>query len=148
MLDSARSFAVDSPPPALSLWPPEAWTTLVHTHVNLLVTGAMPVCAAFVNAMKPHVAPPVYSASCGLPFTIPPGVRTLILRSPEVLDSDEQRRFLEWLDRTDRQPQVIAVTSAPLYARVEQREFIDELYYRLNVVRVDVAPARAGASLS
>jgi len=50
----------------------------------------------------------------------------------------EQRRLLDWLERCAGRYQVVSTTTSPLLALVEARVFHDALFYRLNVVCVDV----------
>ena len=43
-----------------------------------------------------------------------------------------------WLDDAVGTVQVIATTSEPLFPLVERGAFLDVLYYRLNILRVEV----------
>ncbi len=53
------------------------------------------------------------------------------------LDRREQARLNDWLAERGDEVRVIATSPQPLYDRVERREFLEPLYYRLNVVCLD-----------
>jgi len=46
--------------------------------------------------------------------------------------------LLDWLDRAAGRTQVVSMTPASLWPRVQAGEFMDRLYYRLNTVCMDV----------
>src|SRR5512134_4027556 len=70
----------------------------------------------------------------------------LILRDVGNLTPEGQRRLMEWLDDNVRdRVQVIATNAAPLWPQVRDGTFTEALYYRLNVIYIDLTD---GASLS
>jgi DNA-binding NtrC family response regulator len=55
------------------------------------------------------------------------------------LTPEGQRRLMEWLDCSDRyRIQVIATNSVALWPRVKDGSFTEALYYRLNMIYVDL----------
>jgi DNA-binding NtrC family response regulator len=64
---------------------------------------------------------------------------TLVLRDVDCLKPVEQVQLLEWLQQNDFALQVVASTSVPLLPRVATGAFLDSLYYRLNVLYLDLA---------
>jgi transcriptional regulator of acetoin/glycerol metabolism len=50
----------------------------------------------------------------------------------------EQIRILQWLDEVAGHIRVVSTTTVPIFPRVTRGEFNEVLYYRLNVVYVDV----------
>jgi transcriptional regulator of acetoin/glycerol metabolism len=74
--------------------------------------------------------------------------RTMILHEVGALKADEQRRLLAWLEGKGRMTQIISTSPTPLLAAVDAGTFLDTLYYRLNVVYVDVADGRLGSQPS
>jgi transcriptional regulator of acetoin/glycerol metabolism len=108
---------------------------LTHAHPNVVLVGVSQATEAVLQALTQHLRPPVHSLGtvASLP-AVPQG--TLILREPEALDRQAQDRLLQWLDGPGADTQVISLTSASLYPRVEQGTFLDTLYYRLNVMHL------------
>jgi len=64
---------------------------------------------------------------------------TLVVRSVSALDRDQQQALLAWLDAPGNRMQVISTTTDPLYPLVSRGAFLANLYYRLNVLLLDVA---------
>ena len=52
---------------------------------------------------------------------------------------NEQERLHQWLGERSGAVRVIATSPVPLYGLVERRQFLEPLYYRLNVVCLDAA---------
>jgi hypothetical protein len=71
---------------------------------------------------------------------------TLLVRNVAALVPEEQERLHQWLGERSGSVQVIATTPVPLYDLVERRQFLEALYYRLNVVCLEAA-AFEGASV-
>jgi DNA-binding NtrC family response regulator len=61
----------------------------------------------------------------------------LIVRDVAALTAADQQRLLRWLESGERS-QVLSTTSEPLFSLVERGQFLANLFYRLNVVRLDV----------
>src|ERR1700730_18076289 len=119
----------------LGLTPEEA-RVLATLHQNVLLVGMPRVTEMVLRALTPYLRPPVQSleVSTSLPNR-PPG--TLILRELETLDWQAQHQLLPWLNGLAPNTLIISLISAPLYPRVEQGPFHDQLYYRLNVVHLE-----------
>lgn len=62
---------------------------------------------------------------------------TLVVRDVMDLDRSEQARLNEWLTERAEGIRVIATSREPLYGLVERQQFLEPLYYRLNVVCLD-----------
>jgi hypothetical protein len=110
---------------------------------NVLLLGAAEQCAAFVEAAVPRLAEPVVWWRAPERLVLPQHelVGTLVLHGVDTLDGMDQRRLLEWLER-QTPPRVIATADPGLVIKVERGAFLDSLYYRLNIVciEVDAAP--------
>src|SRR6266853_3292575 len=104
---------------------------------NLLLEGPAAQIQAVVAALKPLLTSPVI-AWCGGGL---PGEHrgTLIVQEIHRLDDTQQRQLMIWLDDAVGTVQVIATTSEPLFPMVERGVFLEVLYYRLNILRVEVA---------
>jgi hypothetical protein len=119
----------------LGLTPEEA-RVLTTSHQNVLLVGMPRVTEAVLRALTPYLRPPVQSleVSTSLPNR---AQGTLILRELETLDWQAQHQLLQWLNGLGTDTQIISLISTPLYPRVEQGTFHDQLYYRLNVVHLE-----------
>ena len=53
------------------------------------------------------------------------------------LDTADQHRLNHWLDQRVGDVRVIATTPEPMYELVEREQFLEALYYRLNVVCIE-----------
>ncbi len=65
--------------------------------------------------------------------------RMMIFQNVGELTLDEQRRLLAWIEGRGRSTQIISTTPTSLLPRVDDGTFLDTLYYRLNVVCVDLS---------
>lgn len=77
---------------------------------------------------------------CSLPgkLLLPPAKKgTLFLNDVAALGRDQQLALNDWLGSCDNL-QTISITSVPLESLVADGQFLEALYYRLNVVRLDV----------
>jgi hypothetical protein len=102
---------------------------------NLLLEGPESQVDAVVFALRPHLPGPL-AAWCG--GALPAEHRgTLIVQGAHRLDASQQQQLMQWLDDTQGTVRVIA-TSEPLFPLVGRGAFLDALYYRLNVIRVEV----------
>jgi hypothetical protein len=104
---------------------------------NVLLEGPEPLLEAVVAALTPQLPCPL-ATWCG-EGPLPDERRgTLVVPEVHRLDDHQQRQLLRWLADTVGTVQVIAMTSEPLFPMVRRGAFLDVLYYRLNVVRVEV----------
>jgi sigma54-dependent transcription regulator len=108
--------------------------------VNVMLVGQDEVVQLVLQTLLGHVREPISSWSPGEQFALPPIGRagTLVLHEVGALGLREQIQLLEWSERAMRNTQVISTTSAPLFPRVCAGTFVDTLYYRLNIVYMDV----------
>jgi hypothetical protein len=76
----------------------------------------------------------------GEPLTLPSPrhAASFIIHDVDQLSTDQQSELLEWLDQAAGRVRVISTTSAPLWPRVKNGSFHETLYYRLNVLYVDL----------
>jgi hypothetical protein len=68
---------------------------------------------------------------------------TFLLKNASALSRAQQIQLQHWMSRSLGQIQVISVVFDPLYPLVERGEFLEGLFYRLNVVSLE---ARSAAS--
>ena len=68
------------------------------------------------------------------------------MRNVASLDAQEQERLHHWLGERSGAVRVIATSPVPLYGLVERRQFLEPLYYRLNVVCLEAAAFETAAA--
>jgi len=105
---------------------------------NVLLEGSEPSTLAVLRLLEPQLPEPVIRRAKGAPLQLPDGdVGALILEEVSDLSADEQARLLAWIDR-HAHIQIVSTTECPLFTRVMRGPFDASLYYRLNVIVVDV----------
>ena len=116
------------------------WSTLLASHPNMLVSGPRDATSAFLLSVTPHLRAPVRGSLAGHALlSLPAESGTLMLRDVDGLDDDQQRRLLRWLDEPQNShTQVISIAATELYTAVQTGAFLEPLYYRLNVIHVQV----------
>jgi hypothetical protein len=117
-------------------------------HANVLLVGAEAAVVDILDGLRPNCRQSVETCEAGSVVALSPPSQAgaLILRDVGNLTPEGQRRLMEWLD--DNVPdriQVIATNAAPLWPQVRDGTFTEALYYRLNVIYIDLTD---GASLS
>ena len=117
------------------------WDLVIRARSNLLLAGSLSATDAMLVALKPRLHAPIREYNPATAGPAPqPREGTLILLEVDSLDANQQVQLVEWLDRFEERGrvQVVSTTSAPLFSLVETGAFLANLYYRLNVVRMDV----------
>jgi len=121
---------------------PDEWRLIVTARPNVLLEGAHEATDAIVAEAtgllaKPHVT---WTGAA------PPGGRpaTLLVRSVSEFNRDQQQSLLAWLEAPGDRVQVISTTTEPLYPLVSGGRFLASLYYRLNVLLLEVAAGGRG----
>ena len=72
-------------------------------------------------------------------FPLPGVLGTLIIENAGALSPSDQRRLFDWLTVTRGDIRIVSTTALALLPLVESGSFIASLYYRLNIVCIDVA---------
>jgi len=110
-------------------------------HPNVLIHGPHDVTGALVDALTPFLRLPIHQVTSG-GFVSPPACGTMILDDVDGLNPEQQQTLLGWLDEhASTETQVISVTPAALHAHVQDGTFLNALYYRLNVIYLEVSPS-------
>jgi len=119
------------------------WPALMRRRPNLLIKGPREATHAVVLALTPSFRLPIRRVACDARLSLPPAGGTLMLDDVEVLDGQQQETLLLWLDEYSHTAiQVISLTPAALYTHVQAGTFLNALYYRLNVIYVEVGAVR------
>lgn len=108
--------------------------------VNLLLVGTDRLIQDVVKRLMPNLREPIqtWCPPDRLYLSAPQQLGTLILRDVDALRPIDQRCLLAWLELSAGHTQVISTSTTSLLPAVESNGFLDTLYYRLNVVCVDV----------
>jgi sigma54-dependent transcription regulator len=104
---------------------------------NLLILCRRGTTAAVAGLVTSLGRAPFYSCQLPGPLTLPNGSGgTLLLHDVAALGREQQLGLYDWLtERTDK-VQVISLTDRPLDTLVQDGEFLEGLYYRLNMFRL------------
>jgi hypothetical protein len=117
------------------------WDLAIQARPNLLLVGSSSATDAMLTALKPHLVDPIRQLRPETGVPVPqPREGTLVLLEVNRLDDEQQAQLDRWLGRFDEhgRVQVVSTTSVPLFSLVETGAFLASLYYRLNVVRMDL----------
>jgi DNA-binding transcriptional MerR regulator len=118
----------------------DEWPALMRRHPNLLISGPREATDAFVLALTPSFRLPIHRFACDALLTLPPAGGTLMLDGVEALDGRQQETLLGWLDEySHAEMQVISIAPTALYPHVQAGTFLEALFYRLNVICVEVS---------
>jgi hypothetical protein len=113
---------------------------LAASPVNLLVVGRERMTRAVLDQLRRRLRQPVLEWRAGdtLPLPVYPATGTLMLYEVGALRADEQTRMLEWMGHSPGRWRVVSTNTAPLFPLVTLGRFDDALFYRLNVLYVDL----------
>jgi hypothetical protein len=115
------------------------WRALNATRPNLLLQGPDAATDGAIGALGAALATPIHRWHADLPLPVPTGRQeTLLLRDLITLTAERQTNLLRWLEATDGRVQVVSTTAVPVYPLTQRRLFLASLYYRLNVMCIDV----------
>lgn len=110
------------------------WRVMLTRRPNVLIEGPQAATEAVLRALRAHCGQPAAFWGDTLGDHRP---STLIARDVAALTAADQRRLVRWLHMGER-TQVLSTTAQPLFSLVERGQFLAELFYRLNVLRLDV----------
>jgi hypothetical protein len=114
-------------------------SSLRDRHSNLLLEGPAEVTDALLFLLRPHLREPILWKRSGAPLDLPADQGdTLVLRDVAALSADEQQRLLRWLEEKEPPRQVVSTTTIPVFPLVAHGLFDSVLYYRLNVMLLQV----------
>ena len=111
------------------------------TRVNLFVVGADDLVAQLVSSLWPYLEPPLVVRRRGEPLSRAPTSRpvgTIVVYDVDTLTHDEQQVLNLWVGAGNGHCRVVSTASTSLLPMVEAGLFDDALYYRLNVVTIDL----------
>jgi hypothetical protein len=122
------------PPPTRLAIQAGDWNTFVGSRANAIVVGTEEAALGVWTAVWPSLQKPIHwveAERLSLPRR-PAG--TLILQGADALSACDQQLLFEWLEGDARATRILTTTHRPLFPLVESGNFLEALYYRLNVV--------------
>jgi len=109
-------------------------------HPNVLLTGDAQETGGTFERMLPFLRTPIAVwtpfQSANIPST---PFRTLVIKGAERLNKAQQAQLLALAARATGDIQVVTMSAVPLLPLVSQGQFLDHLYYHLNVVLLEHA---------
>lgn len=124
------------------------WLTAKGHRPNLLIECAPKAADTAMRHLMTWCALPF--RYCALPGKLElPTTRkgTLLLKDVAALTLSQQVALYDWLTVGSGDMQVVSLAMTPLVPLVEDGEFLEGLYYRLNVIRLDAAHGTRPAPL-
>jgi hypothetical protein len=118
------------------------WETIIKARPNVLLHGERPITAACLVAMEPHCSAPIVRLQSPGSWSLSDiSEGSVVFENAAACGLVEQRRMLEWLDNCGYRVQLITTTNRPLFDLVGRGRFLEKLFYRLNIVYLDLARA-------
>jgi hypothetical protein len=113
----------------------ELLATLHRRHPNILIIGGAAETERALEYIYPTLRAPVASwTPLENPYLPAPAFRTLIVRDVDGLTAAQQARLVRLVRRSAGEVQIVSIARVPFFPLVTRGLFLDELYYRLNVV--------------
>jgi sigma-54-interacting transcriptional regulator len=120
------------------------WSRICTGRHNVMLEGPLVCIEAVLHLLKPHFGAPVTMKRSGAslePHTFKGG--TVIVHDIAAFTRPDQDRILGWLDDAQTRAQVVCTTIEPLFPLVARGLFDETLYYRLNVILLQLTRVSA-----
>ena len=111
------------------------WRSACTGRHNILLEGPRASTDAVLRLLTPHLCGPVASNAFEVDAERP---GSLVLQEVEALCGAEQDGLLGWLTDSGGRTQVVSTTTGSLFSLVARGLFDQTLYYRLNVILLQV----------
>ena len=117
------------------------WSPFRGAHPNALLIGSK---ASALNAAISHLlpllrAPVVHWHPRAVKEPPRQTAGTLLIWDVDTLDRMQQEQLCMWMESPASNVQMISVAERPVFPLVLREEFLDTLYYRLNIAHLQVA---------
>jgi hypothetical protein len=119
--------------------PPQEWRAIISIRPNLLIEGPDEGAEKIIDAITTALSGPV--REWDRPASDQDTGATLVVRRVDLLSAADHHRLLDAMNAeiaTRRIRQVITTSTQPLFRLVESGQFPDNLYYRLNTIRLEL----------
>jgi len=126
---------------------PATWPEWRGHRPNMLVVSRRMVQDMAVTFVLGSCAPPYQFCSLPGDLLLPETRQgTLLLWDVALLTPEQQIALYFWLGSSRGDLQIVSVTAQPVDLMMERGEFFDRLYYRLNIIRLDMDDPRTISS--
>jgi len=138
----------DRPHMLQSFAPPERFAVAAARHVDepplfrewhphVLLVGNDTSISPALERLRPQLRRPISHWRPAVAAD-PPRVTSgaLIIWGVGTLSLDQQHHLLAWMTGAGANVQIVSISESQLFPRVSQKAFLDDLYYRLNMVCV------------
>jgi len=127
---------VPSAGPALSL----DWQEQRARYPNVLVVGSDVDVANALRTLQRVCRQAVVTHRPPDPLVLPTPFHagTVILREVSCLSLNDQHRLMAWLEGDCGRTRIIATDTRPVWPRLHTGAFLASLYYRLNIIYIDL----------
>ena len=116
---------------------PNESTLLKERHSHVLVVGVEQDLIPALARLRPYLRGPISQWRPAVSTEPPRATKgALIIWGVDSLDHEQQRHFLTWMDGRGANVQIISVAERPVFPLVRRKAFLEDLYYRLNMVCV------------
>jgi hypothetical protein len=112
------------------------WRAVRLTQANTLLIASAFAADQLVDHAKTFLPAPIHECNCAVGLSLPADVNTVILRRVDALVAEDQSVLLRWLVLRASAVQLLSVCEKPLFPLVERAEFLDALFYQLNVITI------------
>jgi hypothetical protein len=125
------------------------WNSVCTGKHNVVLEGPQHQTDGLLRILEPHLRTPVIWTRSRLPLALALNAcGALVIRDVSALPGDEQVALCTWLDGPNDRRQVVSTTVQPLFPLVARGLFNETLYYRLNVVLLNVRCADGAGGIS
>lgn len=117
------------------------WQLIVNTRPNLLVEGPQESTESLIAVLASVSPEPLRDWRLSAEGAAAP---TLLVRDVDELTVEEQRQLMDRMRGTEGQPmprQIISTSATAVFSLVERGLFLEDLYYRLNSIRLEISAA-------
>jgi hypothetical protein len=114
------------------------WSIFRSAHPHALLIGSEASAQAMIARLLRYLRAPLVHWRPGSGTEPPHTAGTLVIWDVRALDRMQQAQLLAWMDRHIDDGQVISIAPAPVFPLALREEFLDALYYRLNIVCLGV----------
>jgi hypothetical protein len=117
---------------------------LRRSRPNVLVVGSSADVDRTFELMYPFLRTPIVAWVPRETRDLPAAsFRTLVVRDADGLNQTQQECLVAFVSRQPSDGQIISTSRTPLFPLLERGEFLDRLYYQLNVVYLDLTDQAA-----